>query len=129
MKACILVIILAIIFSNCSNDDRPESTIVKPTSISIVKADGTFISVFDCVNPSEKYSVLIKVEGEGGGPVEKSVVEYTLNGELYSMTFNRVEDQMNQITLIEGENIIQLVATGFIAKVSYVTQGEFELVE
>ncbi len=129
IKACILVIILAVIFSNCSKDDGPGSTILKPTSISIIKEDGTFISVFDCINPSEKYAVLIKVEGEGAGPVEKSVVAYTVNGELYTMTFNRLEDQQNQINLIEGENVVQIVETGFVAKVSYVAQDDFELVE
>ncbi len=129
IRVCIYAIAILTMFSSCSKDDDPSNTIIKATSISIIKEDGTFISVFDCVNPSEKYSVLIKVEGEGSGTVKESVVPYTINGELYSMTFDRLEDQQNQINLIEGENVVQLVETGFVAKVSYIAQDDFELVE
>jgi len=62
--------------------------------------------------------------------VQTRVIEYTINGLLYSMTFNNVETQSNQITLIEGENVAQLLNTAFDARISYIkAPSEFELVE
>ncbi|MDH7444697.1 hypothetical protein [Aquimarina sp. 2201CG14-23] len=130
IKSYIFVIIICILFSNCSNDETVPVTTIVPKSIAFVKQDGTAISLFDCINPNENYAIMIRVDGEGEGEVRTTTVEYTINGIIYSMTFNKIESQLNQITLAEGENIAQLVDTGFIAKITYITApAEFELVE
>ncbi|WP_299438652.1 hypothetical protein [uncultured Aquimarina sp.] len=130
IKTYISVIVLFILFSNCSNDDAVSITTIEPTSINFIKEDGSILTLFDCINPNETYAVEIRVKGEGAGEVQNTVIEYTINGLAYSMTFDRVETQSNQITLIEGENVAQLVNTVFLAKISYVkAPSEFELVE
>ncbi|QKX05465.1 hypothetical protein HN014_11245 [Aquimarina sp. TRL1] len=122
-------IIIVVLFCNCSRDDAPETSVIKPIHINFVKEDGTSVTTFDCINPNDKYFVSIVVEAEGSGTVEKTLVEYTVNGVLHSMVFTGIENQRNQIILKEGENVAQLVDTGIYAKVSYVAAEAFELVE
>ena len=130
IKIYTFLIICSILFTNCSNDDdAPQTSAIIGQSISFVNEDGTVISLFDCINPSENYYVRVKVAAEGPGDLVTSAVRYTFNGAVFSMTFKTLESQTNPVTLREGENIAQLENTGFTARLSYIiTSSEFELV-
>ncbi|WP_298545984.1 hypothetical protein [uncultured Aquimarina sp.] len=127
-KLYITIIAIMILFYNCSNDDSSFSTVV-PLAISFIHENGDLISENDCVNPNEKYSVMIKVNTLGSGSFIPTEVPYTINGVLYNMTFISGDDQINPIDLVEGENIVQLAESGITSKVSVITQDDFELVE
>ena len=118
---------ILILFSGCSKEE--EFAEITPSQINFVKENGTLLTADDCINPDEKYSVLIKTVADGNGGFKPTKIEYTVNGISYSMTFLKAGTQINAVSLVDGINIAQIVETGFIAKINYMTQSDFELVE
>jgi len=127
IKLYSILITVLVLFSGCSKDE--EFTTIFPSEISFVKEDGSLLLVGDCINPANRYGVLIKTLDEGQGAFKTTKVEYTVNGVSYSMTFMRSGTQINFVSLVNGLNIAQIVESGYVATINYVLQDDFELVE
>ena len=80
--------------------------------IGFVFADGSEIPEGECLDLSSSYAVKIETEKEGTGDLESTEIEYTLNGVVYSTTFTEITSKLLPVTLSEGENIAQLIASG-----------------
>lgn len=122
-----ILITLLMVFLSCSKDE--EFTIISPTNISFVHEDGSKISINECINPNGKYAVLIETTSKGNGKYKIIVVEYTVNGALYSMTFLKEGAQICPITLAAGQNTAQISGSALTSNIQYIAQGDFELVE
>ena len=120
-----------IIVTNCSSDDDstsiPNTNTLNPISIEFVNENGTPITT-DCLDVNENYAIQIVTEQEGSGSIAVTQIQYTLNGALYSMTFNQTGSQRQPIELTDGQNIAQLVDTGVTDEIRYIVQDDFELV-
>lgn len=127
IKIYIIVFTAFLVFSGCSKEDK--SIIISPSSISFVHEDGTIIATDECINPDGKYAVKIETTSEGSGEYEVIRVDYTINGDLYTMTFLEEGVQINPVTLLDGENTAQIVESGFTSNINFVKQDEFQLVE
>ncbi|BAO74692.1 hypothetical protein WPG_0462 [Winogradskyella sp. PG-2] len=120
-----------IIVTNCSSDDDSTSTsntnTLSPISIEFVNENGTPIAT-DCLDVNENYAIQIVTEQEGSGSIAVTQIQYTLNGALYSMTFNQIGYQRQPVVLVDGQNIAQLVDTGVTDEIRFIIQDDFELV-
>lgn len=122
----------AFLFFSCSDDQVVEPEPVKQVeiaakSISFVHADGSKITGNECISPNVKYGIMIETNAVD---VDKPFrVDYSLNGVVYTMTFAVSTSQVNPVTLVNGENVAQIVGTYYKANLKYVDQGDFELVE
>ena len=108
-----------------SPDD--ETLSLQPISIEFVNENGTTISS-DCLDSNENYAIRIETERTGSGAITATQIQYTLNGILYSMTFNQIGTLSQPVILVDGQNIAQLVTTGVLDEIRFVVQDDFELV-
>ena len=88
--------------------------------ISFVYADGSEIPEGVCLDLSASYAVKIETEKEGTGDLESTEIAYTLNGVVYSTTFTEITNKLLPVTLSEGENVAQLIASGNSANLNVV---------
>ena len=129
-KLYICIVLALVVLSGCSKDEEEEEfRTFSPSAINFINKEGALISGNDCVDPNNEYLIEIKVNAVGSGTSQPTRVEYTINGALYSMTFADDQSKTNPIILVEGENIAQLVESGFSSSVFRINQGDFELVE
>jgi len=127
IKLYSIVITLVLVFSSCSK--KEEFTIISPANISFVHEDGSKIAIDECINPDGKYAVKIETTSKGSGKYKVVRVDYTINGDLYTMTFLKEGAQINPVTLIDGLNTVQIVESGFTSNINFVKQDDFQLVE
>lgn len=116
---------------SCGGDDDSSPTFnVSPVSINIVLQDGTDINQLDCIDPSQNYAVKISVSANGeDGILEPTEVSYTVNGNTASTTFINQQPKIINISLIEGDNTVQLVDSGQSDTVRLIGTQDFEMVE
>ena len=88
--------------------------------ISFVYADGSEIPEGVCLDLSASYAVKIETVKEGTGDLESTEIAYTLNGVVYSTTFTEITNKLLPVTLSEGENVAQLIASGNSANLNVV---------
>jgi hypothetical protein len=128
----ISIMILCFVLGCSKNDDPvPIPVTVEsfdPVTIEFVNENGTSITANDCITPGESYAVQIRAIKNSNGNTKVSKVEYTINGALFSMTFSEAGIKRNPIVLVNGKNIAELSATGSSNEVTYIEQGNFELV-
>ncbi|WP_281233897.1 hypothetical protein [Flavobacterium gelatinilyticum] len=119
----------AFVFFSCSDDKErePEEIAISAQSISFVHADGSKIAENECISPNVKYG--IKIETSHADVNRPFRVDYTVNGVVYSMTFTTALSQVNPVTLSNGVNAAQIVGSNHKAVLTYIDQGDFELVE
>jgi hypothetical protein len=137
MKSKFLYVIVCSFFmmaGSCSSDDDGggggdggENVSLRPISIEFVNENGTVITS-SCLDVNENYAVQIETEMVGTDVITATQVQYTLNGILYSMTFNDIGTQSQPVELVDGQNIAQLVTTGDMDEIRLVIQDDFELV-
>ncbi|MFK5889460.1 MAG: hypothetical protein QM486_01875 [Flavobacteriaceae bacterium] len=106
-----------------------EFTTISPVSISFVHADGTAILEGECIKPDIDYAILVETTTSGVGETKMLRVDYTFNGDLKTMTFLNGEKQLNPVKLINGTNTAQIVGSDKISHITFIDQGDFELVE
>jgi len=114
---------------SCSKDDGPSQASLEASSIAIIKADGTPLDPSSCIDPNERYAVAIKTILNGDGEIQTKRVEYTVNGNLFSMTFTQATTQNNPITLATGTTTVQLVESGTSDTITLIAPSEFVIVE
>ncbi|MDO7171827.1 hypothetical protein [Mariniflexile sp. AS56] len=133
MKMKPYFIVILITFFTCSKNDDTAIVVdvesFNPTSISFVYADGTAIAPGDCINPDASYAIQVETSSNSNGNTKVSRVEYTINGALYSMSFSQAGSKRNPIVLQDGRNVAELVSTAFSAEISYISQGDFVVVD
>lgn len=128
-KYFILMIACSLAIFGCKNDDDTLSTFMTTESnIEIVLQDGTEISESGCIDPSLNYAVKITVAQDGNGVLEPTIINYTVNGNTASTTFVNLEPKLIGLTLIEGQNTVQLQNSGISDSVFVFETPEFELV-
>lgn len=120
------------IATSCSNDDGGSdgggvNASLQPISIQFVNENGSPITS-DCLDLNENYAIQIETEMASSGPITATQIQYTLNGILYSMTFNAIGVKRQVVELADGQNIAQLATTGVTDEIRFVIQDEFELV-
>ena len=120
------------IATSCSNDDGDSdggslNASLQPISIQFVNENGSPITS-DCLDINENYAIQIETEMASSGPITATQIQYTLNGILYSMTFNAIGVKRQVVELADGQNIAQLATTGEADEIRFVVQDEFELV-
>ncbi|WP_152975537.1 hypothetical protein [Lacinutrix himadriensis] len=127
---CVIVCSFFMIATSCSSDDDggggADASLI-PISIQFVNENGTPITS-DCLDINENYAVQIETEMAGSGAIAATQIQYTLNGILYSMTFNQIGVQRQPVVLADGQNIAQLVTIGVADEIRFVIQDDFELV-
>ena len=114
------------LFSGCSKE---EFRIISPDNISFVHADGTQILEGECITPDNDYAILIETSSSGVGFVKTLRVDYTFNGALQTMTFLEDGNQMNPVSLVNGINTAQIIASEESSSIIFVDQGDFELIQ
>lgn len=121
-------IMLILILSGCTQENIIT---MSASSIEFVHEDGSTVSQGECINPDENYAILINVDRdiEGFGVFEKTVIEYTVNGYLESMTFSTAGSQKTIVSLKEGTNVASIVGSSLTTEINYIVQGDFVLVE
>ena len=122
---CILIVIVMFFFG-CSSDD--DHTPVPP-KISFVHADGSKIADNECISPSVKYAIKIEINSIYNKKAKPVRIDYSVNGVLYTMTFSNNGSQINPITLVDGNNMAQIVGSEYKVNLKYIDQGDFKLVE
>lgn len=135
MKSKFIYLVVCSFFmlsTSCSSDDDgggggSANASLKAISIQFVNVNGTPI-ISDCLDVNDNYAIQIETEMEGSGAIAATQIQYTLNGVLYSMTFNQIGMQRQPVELADGQNITQLVVTGVTDEIRFVIQGNFELV-
>lgn len=100
-----------------------------PVSIKFVYEDGSAVQTADCLSPDAIYAIEIEATKNNSGNTKISIIEYTINGVLYSMSFSEAGIKRNPIVLADGKNIAELVSTANNTEITYVVQDDFELVE
>ena len=129
-----ILLIISCSKSDDSNDTTTpviESKVIEsfdPISISFMHEDGTSISSDDCINPNIAYAIQIEATKNSQGNTQISKVDYTINGALFSMSFSQAGIKSNPISLVNGKNIAELVTTAISTEVTYIVQGDFQLV-
>ncbi|MEX1383048.1 hypothetical protein, partial [Lutibacter sp.] len=88
--------------------------------ISFVFADGSEISAGECLDLNYNYAVKIETVKQGTGDLETTEIEYTINGVVYSTTFTEITTKILPVTLSDGENVAQLIASGNTASLDVV---------
>ncbi len=99
-----------------------------PVEIEFVHDDGTSILAGECISPDAVYAIQIKTTKNSNGTTKVSKIEYTINGVLYSMSFSEAGTKRNPVILVDGRNFAELTSTGESTEISYIEQGDFELV-
>ncbi|PHQ29923.1 hypothetical protein [Leeuwenhoekiella nanhaiensis] len=129
MKSFKLILTLGLLLGlmACEKDDNP--TVLEFNSLDFVARDGSALGSNPCFDPSKQYAVRIEATASGNGEVEPEVLDLTINGVQYSLTFKQRGVQTIPIQLISGENVAQISGTSQSARVYVVMQGDFELVE
>lgn len=133
MKANYLfTLIFALILISCKNDDdssmSSSPSTLTASDISIVFQDGSSINQGECIDPEDNYAVKITVLQDGDGAIEPTIINYTLNGNTSSTTFTNPEPKIINITLLVGENNVQLQDSGISDSIFVVSNQEFEIV-
>ena len=119
-----VLLIFLIIGYGCSDDDE----LFIKDEISFVNADESKLLESDCIDPNGNYMLLVKVYSNKTEDFPMKIA-YTLNRELYSITFKSSGSKTIPIRLDEGVNIAQIVSSGAENRVNVVSQGDFELVD
>lgn len=118
---------LVLFLTSCSNEDDPA--VLEFTTLDFVARDGSLLGANPCFDPTKQYAVRVEATAAGNGDVEPEVLDLTINGVQYSLTFKQRGIQTIPIQLIAGENVAQISGTSQSARVYVVMQGDFELVE
>ena len=126
MRSYLYIILFALIFTSCSNDD--DVTTFSPKSIKFIHSNGAIIEEGDCIDPSGEYAIVIEVNAVGNGPNIPTKVEFTVNGAVYSTTFTNRVSKSIPIDIKEGGNIAELVKTGISSSIYVTIQDDFVLV-
>lgn len=134
----ILIILGGSIVIGCSSDDdnngnNPQEEVsvvsLRATSISFKHANGTSITANECLNPEDNFAIEIEVQRVGSNEVKPTQIQYTINGTLHSMTFLNSGIKSNPVEVVEGLNNAQLVDSGVSDEVSFVFQGDFQIIQ
>ena len=120
------LVVLSLISIGCSKKDPIGE--YQPAGIAFVLQDGTPIVAGDCIDPNANYAIKIEVTTDGNTNVETTVIAYTFNGNLSSVTFNTSAPRMVNVPILEGENIVQLVDSGYSNTLVLLAPSEFEIV-
>lgn len=130
MKTYYALLLTLCVLVGCENDDDvPVTFMLEEAGINIVYADGGTIAPGACIDPSQSYAVKIIVSpGMSSGTLEPTKIEYTVNGNTSSTTFTDQQPRIINITLIDGENIVQLQNSGISDSVFLFGNQEFEIV-
>ena len=125
MKKILIYIGIIIGMIACNNDDTSSKTI-NDFKVSFVYDDGTAIAQGACIEPDGKYALAIQ-----GFQLNQfnPEVKYVLNGVNYTTSFTKEETQIIPVTLVAGQNVIQVAESSVKASLYYPVQGGFELVE
>ena len=135
-----LIFALILLIAGCSSSDDSNNTPTSPIadnkvvesfdpiSISFVHEDGTSILSDECITPNSEYAVQIETTKNSQGNTQISKVEYTINGNLFSMSFSQAGIKRNPISLVKGRNIAELVTKAISTEMLYIVQGDFQLV-
>ncbi|MCM0667355.1 hypothetical protein [Flavobacterium tyrosinilyticum] len=104
-----------------------EETPIYTKGISFVHADGTKLSENECISPNVKYG--IRIETNFVDINRPFIVDYSVNGTVYTMTFTTSTSLTNPVVLANGNNTAQIIGSNYKAVLKYVDQGDYELVE
>ncbi|WP_179950005.1 hypothetical protein [Lutibacter citreus] len=113
------------LFVNCSKDDDDQ---VIEQEIVFINSDGTLIGD-GCLDPKNEYAVQITIKSNSEKLRSQEVINYTVNGNLYSVTFTELGTKKIPVNFIGGTNIIQVVNSDLEWSLYFPSQGDFELVE
>jgi hypothetical protein len=127
IKTYSILIAFVVVFLSCSKDE--DFIIISPVDIRFVHEDGSDIGINECISPNEKYGVKITTNSLGNGKYKVIEINYTINGNVRSMTFLQEGSQIDPVTLIDGMNTVQIVESGYTSNLYYVEQDDFQLVE
>ena len=129
MKSFKLIFALGLFLSlmACEKDDDP--VVLEFGTLEFVARDGSALESNPCFDPSKQYALRVEATATGNGAVEPKVLDLTINGVQYSLTFKQRGVQTIPVQLISGENVAQISGTSQSARVYVVMQGDFELVE
>jgi hypothetical protein len=126
-KSFTILIAFSIVLCSCSKEEQFKT--INATSIDFVHEDGTALELNECINPNTNYAIKIKTNAAGDGIFKRTVVEYTLNGVPYVMSFTSDGEQSNPIKLLEGYNKAEIVGTSLKTYIYFNTHNNYELVE
>ncbi len=111
----------------CEKDDDPA--VLEFKTLDFVARDGSNLGANPCFDPSQEYALSVDATATGNGDVEPKILDLTVNGVQYSLTFKQRGTQTIPVQLIAGENVAQISGTSTSARIYVVMQGDFELVE
>lgn len=123
----IFLLIGSFLITGCSKKDSAD-TFYEPLGIEFVLQDGTPILAGDCIDPDANYAIRIRVSTGGDTSVKTTVIQYTVNGNLSSVTFTNSQTKTINVPIVEGENIAQLVNSGFGSSIYLLATSEYEIV-
>ncbi|WP_369995173.1 hypothetical protein [Winogradskyella sp.] len=134
MKSRFIFLVMILMLISCSSDDNGNSNgnnqnTLTPIAIKIVFSDGTNISENQCLSDQFEYAVEIETIDNTNGTFVVTQIDYTFNGELFSMSFSSPGVLRNPLNLVNGENQVQLLGTGDLDMVRFVEQDPYSLVE
>jgi hypothetical protein len=133
MKTKNLILIgFSFLFVSCSFYEPTETTENEliATSIKFIdESDGLEIQVGECLSPNAQYAIQIETENMNNTNSAVTMIQYTVNGILYGLSFTEAGIRNNTIKLVEGSNYAQLVKNGFTKEIVYTLQDDFVLVD
>lgn len=106
----LILVVLLMLFLSCSKED--DFQLLDP-EIVFVNVDGTPVLDGDCLDSNKTYALQITLLSNGAGEFKsKEVVEYTINGAVYSVTFTELGTKRIPLNFINGINVAQLIESG-----------------
>jgi len=125
----LLVVVVLVIISCDSDDDNaaaPTNPLLVATSINFVKANGNDLDTFTCAKFSDSYAVRVDARFEGDERPVATRLDFTVNGDIYSVTFSSNGSKLIPVNLIPGNNTAQISGSNIFSSTLFtVDQGDF----
>jgi len=105
----LVLAMLLMLILGCSKED--DFQLFDPEII-FVNSDSTLVLEGDCLDSDKTYALQITLSSNNGDFKAKQIIEYTINGVVYSVTFTELGAKTIPLNFINGINIAQLVKSG-----------------
>ena len=124
-----LVTVLIIMLTSCTKEDPIT---ISASSIEYIHEDGSEIANGECIDPYKniyRLKIEIKRDFYGFGEIEKTVIEYSINGIPHQLKVEAEGIQYIPVDLVNGSNTALITGTSLQSQLHFTDQGDFELVE
>ena len=105
----LVLTVLLILVLGCSKED--DFQLLDP-EILFVDSDGTTLVKEECLDSNNTYALQITLLSNNGEFRSNEIIEYTINGVVYSVTFTELGTKIIPLNFINGTNVAQLVESG-----------------